>query len=394
MEGEAGMQLWKAIHNALTLSFCVGWMTLPATAAEDTAVAAEVLARAKPGTIFRVWPMEGGVKPGIKGYRVLYRSTNYDGHPVAVTGALIFPAQPAAHPRAVVAWAHPTTGVVSKCAPTLLPNFSQVIMGLDEIASRGWVIAATDYIGLGTSSPHPYLIGIAEANAVIDIVRAARQLSDVAASDRFAVWGHSQGGHAALYTGLHAKTYAPELTLVGVAAAAPATKLAELFKADENSSSGRSLSAMTVLAWSRLFGWPLGQMVEPAAMRPFERLASDCIEDLPQFLQEDDDENDLPKVFLKIDPLTDPKFTPVIAANTPGPMPAGTPVFIAQGTADTTVRPEITKQYISELCRGGAKLHVKWMSGVSHVTVALDSAYDAVEWMAQRFAGAPAPNQC
>jgi acetyl esterase/lipase len=338
--------------------------------------------------------MEGGVKPGIKGYRVLYRSTNFDGRPVAVTGALIFPAQASQGPRPVVAWAHPTTGVVSGCAPTLLPNLSQVIMGIDEITDKGWVIAATDYIGLGTKDPHPYLIGIAEANAVIDIVRAARQLKDIEAGERFAVWGHSQGGHAALYTGLHAKTYAPDLELVGVAAAAPATELARLFQADEGTASGRGLTAMTVLAWSRLFEWPLGELVDAAAMKPFEKVASDCIEDLPQFFAEDQDLKALPRQFLKIDPLTDPKFTPVIEANTPGALPTGMPVFIAQGTADTTVRPEITKDYVRRLCEGGARVHLKMMAGVSHVTAALDAAYHAVAWMADRFAGAPAPNSC
>jgi pimeloyl-ACP methyl ester carboxylesterase len=388
------MQLWKAISHACRHATLTLLLINPAAANEDTNVPAETLARSKPGTIFRVWPMEGGVKPGIKGYRVLYRSTNYDGRPVAVTGALMFPDAKADGPRPVVAWAHPTTGVVSDCAPTLLPNLSQVVMGIDEISDKGWVIAATDYIGLGTKDPHPYLIGMAEANAVIDIVRAAHQLSDIQAGKKFAVWGHSQGGHAALYTGLHAKTYAPELDLVGVAAAAPASKLAELFKADVDTASGRSLSAMTVLAWSRLFGWPLAELVEPDAMGPFKRLASDCIEDLPQFLQEDNDEQRLPRTFLKIDPLTDPKFTPIIAGNTPGPLPSGMPVFIAQGEADTTVRPEITKQYVRELCQAGTHVRFKLMPGVSHVTVALDSGYDAVEWMAERFAGRPAPNQC
>jgi len=35
--------------------------------------------------------------------------------------------------------------------------------------------------------------------------------------------GHSQGGHASLYTGELAASYAPDLKLVSVAAAAPAT---------------------------------------------------------------------------------------------------------------------------------------------------------------------------
>ncbi len=77
--------------------------------------------------------------------------------------------------------------------------------------------------GLGTAGPHPYLVGLSEARAVLDSVRAAREIAGAGASDRFAVWGHSQGGQAALFSGLIADTYAPELRLAGVAAAVPAS---------------------------------------------------------------------------------------------------------------------------------------------------------------------------
>lgn len=78
------------------------------------------------------------------------------------------------------------------------------------------VVVAADYPGLGTPGMHPYLIGESEGRAVLDSVRAARDLPDAGASNRFAVWGHSQGGHASLYTGELAASYAPDLRLVGV----------------------------------------------------------------------------------------------------------------------------------------------------------------------------------
>jgi pimeloyl-ACP methyl ester carboxylesterase len=37
------------------------------------------------------------------------------------------------------------------------------------------------------------------------------------------IWGHSQGGHAALWAGQLAPTYAPELQLRGIAAVSPAS---------------------------------------------------------------------------------------------------------------------------------------------------------------------------
>lgn len=365
-----------------------------AVAADFPSVAPATLEHAKPGTIFRIWPLEGGVRAGVKGYRILYRSTGQRGEPVAVTGAVIFPAVASAAKRDVVAWAHPTTGVVSKCAPTLLPDLSGTIQGIDSLTDLGYVIVATDYVGLGTRDNHPYLIGVSAGRAVLDSVRAAQQLHDVQAGHRFAVWGHSQGGHAALFTALEAKSYAPELHLVGVAAAAPATNLVDLFTADRNTQSGRSLTSMTVLSWSRVFGLPLANLVETSAERQFERLASDCIESISDFIREDQDEHALAREFLKVDPITDPRLRAIMEENTPGALPSGTPVFLAQSNADTLVRPSITKHYMSILCQGGARVSLHVLQGSSHMVSGRDSAYAAVEWMRRLFDGQAAPNNC
>jgi hypothetical protein len=96
-------------------------------------------------------------------------------------------------------------------------------------------------------------------------------------ADNFAVWGHSQGGQAALFTGLIAASYAPELKLVGVAAAAPATELATLLNDDINSFGGRNLTAMTLWSWSRVFGAPISRLVDPSAVLVVDRLAEECI---------------------------------------------------------------------------------------------------------------------
>ena len=211
-------------------------------------------ASGRPGSIIRVWPLEGGGPGGGDAFRILYRSTGLSGEPIAVSGAIFIP--PGAAPaggRNVIAWAHPTSGVVEDCAPSLMPDVSGMIWGLADMLRQGYVVVATDYPGLGVPGMiHPYLIGVSEGRAVLDSVRAARDLPDAGASNRFAVWGHSQGGHASLYTGELAASYAPDLKLVGVAAAAPATYLAELFDADKSSPGGKELTAMTIYSWSRL----------------------------------------------------------------------------------------------------------------------------------------------
>ena len=57
----------------------------------------------------------------------------------------------------IVAWAHPTSGVVPRCAPSLARKRFQFIAGLKEMLARGYAVAATDYPGLGTPEVHPYL---------------------------------------------------------------------------------------------------------------------------------------------------------------------------------------------------------------------------------------------
>ena len=170
-------------------------------------------------------------------YRVLYRSTGLHGEPIAVSGVVIVPkGVPPAGGRPIVAWAHPTTGIVDRCAPSLARAFFRSVQGLQDMMNRGYAVAATDYPGLGTPGVHPYLVGESEARAVIDSVRAARSVPGVGDGRSFAVWGHSQGGQAALFTGLLASTYAPDLNLVGVAAAAPATELRSLMMKDIDTS--------------------------------------------------------------------------------------------------------------------------------------------------------------
>jgi len=384
------MRQIKRLITRLSLSLSLAAPAL----ASDTHITLPELARAKPGQIFRVWPLEGGVRPGVKGYRVLYRSTGANGEPVAVTGAIIFPAQPSPGKRKVVAWAHPTTGVASKCAPTLLPDLSGTIQGIDRLTELGYVVTATDYIGLGTGDVHPYLIGVPAAHAVLDSVRAAQQLHDTQAGHRFAVWGHSQGGHAALFTGMHAKSYAPDLNLIGVAAAAPATDLVALFSADKDSSSGRSLTTMSVLSWSRTFAIPLSRLVAPGAGRQFERLANDCIESIEDFVRESQDERALAREFLSVDPVNDPQLKSIMESNSPGAPPRDIPVFLAQSRSDALVLPRVTEKYMAGLCAGGSNVTYLALANSSHMVSGRDSAFAAVAWIDKLFDGHGAPNHC
>ncbi len=374
---------------------CVLVMILVAQAHADTRVDAETLRRAAPGTVLRVWPLEGGIREGVKGYKVLYRSTGLRDEPVAVTGAVIFSAtRVGTGVRPVIAWAHPTTGVARHCAPTLLPGLGGSIQGLDYMIDKDYVVVATDYVGLGTDDHHPYLVGVSAGRAILDSVRAARHLRDTFAGHRFAVWGHSQGGHAALFSAQMTANYAPELELMGVAAAAPATHLAQLFEADRDTPSGRSLTSMALLSWSKVFDFRLEDYVEERARIHFSTLASDCIQSIADFFKEEADERALERNFLKVNPSDHPVLRSIMDENSPGTLPDGTRVFLAQGTDDNVVRPQVTRKYMDQICQSGAIVRLHVIDGGGHMFAGRDSSYEAVTWMAALFEGGVLSNDC
>ncbi len=385
------MRHWGLAFVWLVVALGVG----PAGAAVTLGdVTQHEITRARPGQILRIHPQVGGALDAAA-FRVIYRSTGLHGEPIAVSGTIIFPVGPAPKGgRDVIAWAHYTTGVAERCAPTLLPDLSGTIPGLEEMLAHGYVVVATDYEGLGTPGVHAYLVGISEARSVLDSVRAARNLSAAHATNRFAVWGHSQGGHAALFTGELAGQYAPELKLVGIAAAAPATNLVQLFKAQKGSVAGDSLTAMALLSWSRTYNLPLDSVLEPGVERNFEKVGKSCIQSIAQMLRLLRLAWPLKKAFLKVDPTTLPVWRALMQENSPGTASRGVPVFIAQGTSDKTVRPAITTAYVKDLCAGGTPVEFKLMKGVSHGRAAEKSAFQAVAWMDARFKGKPAPNDC
>lgn len=385
----------RALFALLALLLAAGALHSASAQELKLDVSQAEIRKAKPGKVFHIHPQVGGAPANAKAFRIIYRSTNLKGEPIAVSGTVIYPAGPAPKQgRDVIAWAHYTTGVSGRCAPTLLPNLSGTIPGLEDMLARGYVVVATDYEGLGTPGVHAYLVGDSEARSVIDSVRAARNLAGAHATERFAVWGHSQGGHAALFTGEVVGEYAPELKLVALATAAPATDLVELFKAQKGSIAGNSLTAMALLSWSRTYNLPLDTVLEEGIEEQFEKVGESCIQSISQMLQTLKLARPLKKAFLKADPTEIPSFRALMEQNSPGRRPIKAPVFIAQGTGDVTVRPAITVGFAKALCSRGTPVTLKMLGNVSHSFAAEKSAYGAVVWLHDRFKGRPPRNDC
>ncbi|HEV7807977.1 MAG TPA: lipase family protein [Solirubrobacteraceae bacterium] len=168
-----------------------------------------------------VLPVEFWPEHTARAYRMLYAGLGYHGGPRDVTGMALVPDAPVpAEGLPIVGYAHGTTGLGDDSAPSRV-GFTRLERGhVARWLAAGYIVAVTDYEGLSTPGPHPYLNGEAVADDVVDAVRAARQLG-VPTTGGWVVAGFSQGGHAALFVGLMATRYAPELDFRGTVALAP-----------------------------------------------------------------------------------------------------------------------------------------------------------------------------
>jgi Secretory lipase len=165
--------------------------------------------------------------------RIMYRSTDADGEPIAVTGTVLTPtkAWSGRGERPIVGYAVGTQGLGDQCAPSRQLAAGTEYEGafLSGLLARGYGVVVTDYQGLGTAGVHTYVVRRAQAAAVLDSIRAAQRLPAAGLPDDGPVGtsGFSQGGGAsAAAVELH-PSYAPELDLKGsYAGAVPADLLA------------------------------------------------------------------------------------------------------------------------------------------------------------------------
>ena len=207
---------------------------LPATRAEAIAMEArdalpltafydppQPLPEAPAGTLIRSEPFAGYSLPkGASAVRILYHSRALNGEDIAASAVVLIPAgKPPQDGWPVIVWAHGTSGVARRCAPSLMKDVAYGDEGLMPMVADGFAVIAPDYAGLGTPGPHQYDNKIAQANDIVYSVPAAHAaLAEL--GKRWVAIGHSQGGVAVwgvaeLEVGLDDPDYAGAISVAG-----------------------------------------------------------------------------------------------------------------------------------------------------------------------------------
>lgn len=380
---------------------------------------------AAPGTVIDAQPVSTNYAANAT--RIMYSSIDSSGQPVAVTGLYLQPtaAWKGSGSRPLVSYAFGTIGQGDQCAPSkLLQNPISIsgngsggittALGYDaifvgDLLNRGYSVVVTDYVGLGTTDRvHTYMNRLDQGHAVLDAVRAARNLSgtDITASSRVATWGYSQGGGATGSAAELQPSYAPDVQLAGSFVGAPPADLNVVIKGIEgNAIAGVLGYAINGLAQSYPALQPiLGANTNDAGKAALKSLSTQCIAD----------------TVLSYGGATSTKWitggrslSDVIAANPGaqqivsdqriGRLKPTSPVLLTTDLADQTVPPSQVRQLAVDWCAKGARVNYTTYGlniqdgdklALHHVAGMVESWQPALNWVSARLAGVPEYGNC
>jgi hypothetical protein len=383
------------------------------------------------GALVRTEPLTLGLRlPGLTGplpgraTRVMFKSTDANGKPVAVTGAYI---EPSARwtgdgPRPLVVQASGTMGQGDQCAPSLalenplalhLPEGSASV-GYENIAtyrllSQGIAVMSTDYVGLGTTDRlHTYAGRLDQGHAVLDAVRAARAVpgASVQPASRVGLYGYSQGGGAVASAAELLPRYAPELSIAGAYVGAPPADLTRVIDGIDGSALAVALAwTINGMAETRPSIAPvLDTYLNDKGKAMLKDAATQCVGDgilRYAFTRT----TSLTKQGISLQAVLDrePELKKIVQEQRIGLARPATPVRIATGISDDTVPHGQVRQLAVDWCRAGGTVTYapivipdlgQKVVLTNHFIPLLTDQTAALSWIGARLDGRTATSNC
>jgi pimeloyl-ACP methyl ester carboxylesterase len=369
---------WTAAVQAVLLAIA-GVLVTGAPAAAALAPGTGALA---PGTVVGVAPatLPPELAPRAHGVRISYVTSTATGSSTTATGLVLTPKT--GKKNKTVVWGHGSTGLADKCAPSTNNEvfWPEARAAIAALLGKGWTVTAPDYPGLGTPSPHPYLMGASEARSMIDSVKAARLL-DPTLSTQYAVDGHSQGGQGALFAGQLAPSYDGPLVLRGVAAIAPVSNLDVLAEAIPGTEGqGYLVMVLYGLSTQDPSVKPDALLAEPARQRAGV-LQTHC---LYQILDAYDDLT--AEQLLVGGALPASVLAKLAQYGNPAQSAPSAPILIVQGTADDAVPYDVTEgMLLAQLAAYRQPVEFVPVEGANHDDSVFWTVDLVANWIAARF---------
>jgi hypothetical protein len=345
------------------------------------------------GEVIRSEPLNTTLSNGLA-KRIVYRTQKADGTNTFSSGMIFIPNTPATSPRPIVAWAHGTLGMGDECAPSRQqdPVIDTGMTWVDSMLERGWVVVSTDYAGFGTPGIEGYLVGNSEANDVLNSVRAAKNVPGSDVGNTYAIWGHSQGGHSALFSSNNTQIYLPEFKLLGTVASAPAAQLQSLFNQQASTAAAWIIGPEVMMSWPN--NYPelnVDSILSKPGINNYEPIAKKCVK---AAAIEGIVRDKLGQKFFNDNFLTDPQWSNVISQQTAPVLKPNQPLLVAESLTDDVVLPNTTAQYIQRACNANSNIASLWLTNVGHIQLQTVISPDVINWIGDRFAGKVNVSNC
>ncbi len=372
---------------------------------------------------------------GAQAWKIAYISSDIEGRKTISTGLVVAPiGQAPAEGRPIIAWAHGTTGTAQNCGPSqmldpVVPLNEYFLVGgnswtdygipsIEEFIAQGYVVAATDYQGLGGGGKHQYSLANTNGKDLFNSARAASSMKETGAGKKTFLYGWSEGGGAAIAVAslpeyLSQKgTAADSLELMGVIALAPYDNAAMVPGAPTDEVGAQkvmdgflNMFSETVFDFSHfsMAMWGL------QAANPKLKLTDLYTEEGAKIVQEvfgnkcmhpaadtvSYGYGDQYKSLLKTQRTNELEWVSTILKGSVAPVKPVAPVVIYWGTKDVTNPPIMGKLYQEQMCQlGGNVDRVQLPGEQTHFTTPGTSAPLYRDWIKDRLAGKPAMNNC
>lgn len=339
-------------------------------------------------------------KPNSKvdAFKVMYRSTNVHSQSNAVTGTVLVPkkAWTGEGPRPLVTIGVGTRGLSDSCAPswTMTQGWDYEAFEYETMLKKGWVVAVTDMVGLGTPGLHTYMVGREQGTAMLDIVRAAMQIPEAGLDPQspIGITGYSQGGASAGWAAELEATYAPELNVKGTAAGGvPGDLLAVARVLDGTPFVG--LALMAALGYDTAYPeLDLAGFLNARGQRLIAKAEKLC---LTQFDGVKELVGTAETWFsgYMIDktrsPLNDPAWEKRLNENKLGSTAPAAPVLMQHGRMDQMVAFKQAKALRGQWCEAGADITWREHMLAEHVLGMVFSFDENIRFLSDRFADKP-----
>lgn len=320
---------------------------------------------------------------GVRAWNLRYRSETVSGDPTEVTGWVAIPDAPDGMP--ILAWAHPTSGLDDQCAPSL--GGGPTPFHFEAELASGWAIVATDYEGLGGPGLHPYLVSESEARSIFDLARAARELES-GVDARIALWGFSQGGHAALAAAGLAPELAPEFEVLGAAAVAPAVDLIGWAPAAVGTVEQGYVVAI-LRGFAAAYHLDISEILTERAMELLPEVETSCSDPTLYAIS-----GLAGSETFRVDPSTTEPWAGLLIENSPELHTIGVPVLLVVGTEDRLWDIGLLDVITERMCGIGTPVATSIHLGEDHLSVNGAARGAIVSFLEDRRSGEAFESEC